>query len=93
VRVFVAPVNDKVRKEAGRIAQQLRKEGLIAETDLAGRKLGKQLQWAASQDFKLVAIFGPEEAKKKSVKLRDMKSGKERTVKIAALAKEVQKRG
>lgn len=84
-KIFVAPVSDAVRDEAMRITKQLREQGISCETDLLGRKLPKQLEYAAALKIPFVAIVGPEELKKKSVKLRDMASGAERVVKIADL--------
>ncbi len=85
--LFVAPVNDSVRKDALKICQTLRKKGIISETDLMNRKLSKQLEYAST--FPYVAIVGPTELKKNSVKLRDMSTGKEKLVKISELAKEI----
>jgi len=80
-KVFVAPVNDDVRSDALKIVKQLRDQGVACETDLLNKKLGKQLEYAAALKIPYVAIVGPEELKQKSVKLRDMASGKEQILK------------
>lgn len=82
IKYFVAPVNDEVRKDALKICQELRKKGINCDTDLMGRKLSKQLEYASSLNIPYVLIVGKEELKKESVKLKDMKNGKEETVKI-----------
>jgi histidyl-tRNA synthetase len=91
VRVFVAAVNDWVRPDALKIVQSVRNDGIAAETDIAGRKLAKQMEWAGAAGFPFVAIVGPEELKKGSVKLRDMKTGKEKLVKTEKLGQEIAK--
>lgn len=88
-KIFVASVNDFVRNDAAKICQKLRKDGIIAETDLAGRKLSKQMEYAAALNFAYVILVGPKELEKKCVKLRDMRSGKEKEVNIDKLSKEL----
>ncbi len=77
VKYFVAPVNDEVRDDALRICQKLRKKGINCDTDLMGRKLSKQLEYASSLNIPFVLIVGKEELKDDSVKLKNMKTGKE----------------
>lgn len=78
---YVAPVNEKVRKEAIKIAENLR-ESYNVETDLTGRSLRSQLDYANSIKAKNVVIVGEKDLKDKQVTLKDMKSGKERKVKL-----------
>jgi histidyl-tRNA synthetase len=85
--VFVAAAVDAVRPDALRIAQRLRARGIAVESDLLRRKLSRQLEYAAALRIPRVAIVGPIELKKKSIKLRDMRTGKEQIVKISALDK------
>ncbi len=86
VKVFVANVDEGSEKYATEIAQRLRKAGTAAETDLMGKKLGKQLEYASSAGIPFVAIIGDDEIKRKSVKLRNMKTGKEEMIKTEKLA-------
>jgi histidyl-tRNA synthetase len=80
VDFYIAPVNAKMAKKARSIAEDLRKKGFSAETDLMSRKLGKQLEFASTIGAKKVVIVGPEELKQKKVVVRDMKSGKEEKI-------------
>lgn len=89
IKTFVAPVSDEVRIDALNVCQQLRVKGIACDTDLMSRKLSKQLEYASSLGIPYVAILGPTELKKNSVKLRDMRTGKEKLVKISELAKEL----
>jgi len=86
VKVFVANVDESSKEYAMEVAQELRKCGITAETDLMGKKLGKQLEYASSAGIPFVAIIGGDEIKQKSVKLRNMKTGNEKMVKIEKLA-------
>src|SRR3989344_2047736 len=83
---MVAPVNDRSRKEALKIVNALRDEGVNCDSDVSGKKLGKLLEYASSLSIPYAIIVGEKELKKKAVVLRNMKNGKERTVKIKDLA-------
>ena len=82
----MAAVNDSVRLKAAEIAAGLRKEGVSAETDLAGRALRKQFDYCNSRGIPYCVIAGPKELKDKQVVLRDMGTGKEEKVNLASLA-------
>jgi len=88
-KVFVAAVNDEVRRESVKIAKKLREKGINAQTDVMGRNLRKQLEYADSLGIPYVVIVGPKELKKKKVMLRDMKRKKESEVKIKDLIKKL----
>ncbi|MFZ3077356.1 MAG: histidine--tRNA ligase [Candidatus Aenigmatarchaeota archaeon] len=89
VKVFAANVDEKSKEYAVETAQKLRKAGIDSETDLMGKKLGKQLEYAAAAGIPFVAIIGADEIKQKSAKLRNMKTGKEEMVNIEKLAEEL----
>ena len=86
-RYFVVYVNDKVKSKAANILQTLRKEGLIADMDKMNRNISKQMKYASSLKYPFVVIVGEKELKKRSVTLRNMKSGKEKLVRIKDLKK------
>jgi len=81
-RVFVIAVNDKVRDNILEVVQKLRGESIATEYDLRFRSLSKQLEYANSLGIPFAIIIGEKELEKKSVKIRDMKTGKEELVKI-----------
>lgn len=84
-KVFVANVNEKVKKEAIKIAQDLRRDGIECQVDLMGRNLTRQLEYADSLDIPFVIIIGPKELKEMKVKVRDMEKKSETEVKINEL--------
>lgn len=86
VKVFVANVDESSKKYATEVAQKLRSAGIAAEIDLLGKKLGKQMEYAAAAGTPFVAIVGESEIKQNSVKLRDMKTGKEEMIKVEKLS-------
>ncbi len=84
VDYYIAPVNDKVRKDAVKIANRLREKNKV-DIDLMGRKLGKQLEYAANCGAKKIVIVGEKDLANKEVTVRNMESGKEKKVKIEDL--------
>ncbi|MBI2543095.1 MAG: histidine--tRNA ligase [Candidatus Aenigmarchaeota archaeon] len=79
-KVFVANVDNNVIDDAVKIVQQLRKNGINSQMDLMGRSFGKQLEYASNSQIPYVVIVGRDEAKKKTFKLKDMKTGKQRNL-------------
>lgn len=80
-KAFVATLPEAY-KEGLKTAKALRKEGIAAETDLIGRGLGKQMDYARSLRIPWVIIIGKKEMQKKALTLKNMKTGKEESVKI-----------
>jgi histidyl-tRNA synthetase len=85
VDVVVAPVNEEVRKEAFKIAADLRKS-LSVDLDVMGRKLPKILEYASETKAKCVLIIGPADLKEKKATIRNMADGKQEAVAINELA-------
>lgn len=90
-KIYVANVDDSMMNDAIEIVQGLRKNNISSQMNLMQRNLSKQLEYASSLDIPFVLIVGPKELKKRSVKLRDMKSGKEKLIKIKDIVKNIKK--
>ncbi len=89
LQVFVVMVNEQVRNEAVRIVQELRNQGIRTDHDLKQRPLKKQLDYADSMKARLALIVGPREVKEGTVRLKDMKTGEEKSVKRTRVVDEV----
>ncbi|PIN87204.1 histidine--tRNA ligase [Candidatus Woesearchaeota archaeon CG10_big_fil_rev_8_21_14_0_10_44_13] len=87
VEYYVAPASEKAIKKAAEIAEKLRKKGSV-EIDLMDRGLGKQLDYANKTGAKNVVIIGDDELKKKIVKIKDMKTGREKKVSLSKFLKQ-----
>jgi histidyl-tRNA synthetase len=79
--IIVAPVSPDMKKEAMKIASDLRKTHYV-EYDLMDRKLGKILEYAGEKGASHVVIVGRKDHSEGMVTVRDMKSGEQKTVKI-----------
>lgn len=78
-KVFVAGIRAG-RKEIIGIADGLRETGIPCEYDIAGRNLGRQLDYVNSKGIPYVIFIGPKEAETGKLKIRNMKTGKEEEV-------------
>ncbi len=81
--VWVAFVNDDMKKIAINVASKLRLKGIPTEVDLAGKSLRKQMDLAS--DSRYVIIVAPKEYGEKSVVIRNMNDGSEKQVKLDVL--------
>jgi histidyl-tRNA synthetase len=88
-KAFVAAAQEEYKKEARVVVAKLRAAGVPAQVDLMNRKLGKQLEYAHSQGIAFAVIIGEREKKEGKVTLRDMKSGKEKQLKLEDAIKEL----
>ena len=76
-KLFVANVNDNVKKDCLKIVKTLRDAGINTEIDVMNRDLRKQLEYVNSQKIPYTIVVGPNELKSKKYKLRNMTTGKE----------------
>jgi len=68
----------------------LRDLGIKTEIDLLGRGISNNLSYANSLGIPYVIFIGKQELAKKKVKLRDMKSGKEKMLKLEEIPQNIQ---
>lgn len=80
LQVFVAAVDENVRREAFKLLFDFRRAGISADMDYAGRSLKGQLKLANKLGVSHTVVLGPDEAVRGSCQLRDMKSAEQREV-------------
>jgi len=88
---YVISANDDMRKYAFGIVTRLRSQGLKADVDLMRRTMSKNLKYAASAGARYAVIVGEKEMSKRSVTLRDMKSGEQKVVLVDELGVQIKK--
>ncbi|MBW2997163.1 histidine--tRNA ligase [Candidatus Woesearchaeota archaeon] len=86
-QVYVIPINTVM--DCLKIAEELRKADVKTDIDIVGRGISKNLNYANSLGIPYVIFVGEDELKKKKVKLRDMKTGKEEMVSVKDVVKKV----
>ncbi len=93
IDAYVVPAKDDMRKYALGIVARLRSQGLKADVDLMRRNLSKNLKYASAVGAKFAIIVGKEEMSKRSVTLRNMKTGEQTLVLADEVGGEIAKRG
>lgn len=84
--VFIATADPSVRQNALTLLHRLRREGIAADMDYAGRSLKSQLRFADRYPARFVAVIGEEEIAAGTVTLRDLRTGEQETCPQAELA-------
>jgi histidyl-tRNA synthetase len=90
-KVLVTIFSPEFLEESIKLASKLREAGI--NTDLypdPDTKLDKQLKYADRKGIPYVVILGPEEVKNKTVTVKNMKNGSQKTLSIDELQKELQ---
>jgi histidyl-tRNA synthetase len=78
---YVLQVGD-TRDVAAEITRELRAEGHVVETDVAGRSFGAQLDYADSINAETVVIVGEQDLADGNVTIKDMSSGDQTQVPV-----------
>lgn len=88
-KAYIIPISTE--KEAIKLADRLREEGINTETDIMQRGVSKNLDYANILEIPFAIFLGKEELKSKKYKLRDMKTGKEKLLNEKSLIKTLKK--
>lgn len=91
--VFVAYTSPGVRKEAFKILDMLRENGVISDTSFKNKSLKSQLRFAQKIGAVFTVIVGDQELQEEQVILRDMKQSKQEKVGISQLLKIMESHG
>ena len=81
---------DKAKEYIG-ILNKLRASNISSEIYPGEGKLKKQMEYANKIESPCVIFYGDDEIKKAEAKLRNLKTGEEKSVKIENLANEIKK--
>lgn len=87
--IYIAPLGEAQYLYAYSLVQQLRAQGIAAETDVLGRSLKAQMKYADKCGARYVAVLGENEAQTGIVKLKNMTQSIEEQAELANLAKAI----
>ncbi|MGY4706582.1 histidine--tRNA ligase [Candidatus Bipolaricaulota sp. J31] len=83
--VYILPVGEGEVTEALRVLARLRRAGIPADMDYAGRSLRKRLQVASQLGVRYALFLGEEELSRSAAKVRDLSTGQEEYVPFGEL--------
>jgi histidyl-tRNA synthetase len=87
--LFIAAADENARVTAITMTMNLRAAGFSVETDFLGRSLKAQMREADRQSAQMVLVLGKNELDGGTASLKEMKTGKQKTVSLASLAEEL----
>lgn len=85
--LYIAPMGDRAKIESAAIAQRLINSGVAVEYDIMDRSLKAQMKYANKIGAKSCVVLGDNELDCGVAKIKNMKNGEEREVKLADLDK------
>ncbi|MCK9478020.1 MAG: histidine--tRNA ligase [Firmicutes bacterium] len=86
VTIYIAPIGEGANNKAFELIQQLRSDGINAQSDLMGRSLKAQMKYADKIGAKFVLVIGDDEISAGEGNLKDMQTGIEKAVKLKDLS-------
>ena len=89
VDVYVVALTDRPARDALQIATRLRRAGIGADLDLAGRSMKGQMKQAGASGARWAAIVGDKEMASGMVTLKDLRSSEQREVPVDQLEQAV----
>ncbi len=89
LNVFVVKIGEKNNIMAFQLLQQIRKAGISADLDYAGKSLKSQMRTANKYHVKYTVILGEEELGRNMVTLRNMETKEQKEIKINNLIDEL----
>jgi histidyl-tRNA synthetase len=84
---FIAYLEEEAKIEAMKIASELRKAGIAVIMATGDKSLRGQMRQANSLGIAYALILGEQEISKRNVMLRDMRSGEQKTIPLAEIAR------
>lgn len=81
-KYYLPLLKAELAAETNRLAKKLRSQGLNILSGFEEQKVGKALDFANKKGIDKVVIFGEDEEKKGVYKIKDMKSGEEKSIKL-----------
>ncbi len=91
-KVFLAQLGDLAKKKSLRLMEDFRKEKIQITESLGRDSLKAQLNKADKAEVKYTLILGQKEALEGTIIIRDMEKGKQETVKLDKVVREMVKR-
>lgn len=86
---YLVPLGEKARDYCFSLLHKLRHNGLSAQMDFSGRKVGKVLAHADAIDAEFVFVIGDQELETDQLKVKVMRTGKTTTLSLSCLVEEM----
>jgi len=91
-QIFLSQLGNLAKRKSLKLIEDFRREGILISESLGRNSLKAQLQIADKIGAKYTLILGQKEALEGTIIIRDMVNGRQETVKLEKLVKEMKKR-
>lgn len=88
--VYIGSIGEEGALKAQAIGYELRKDGIHAEYDTLGRSVKAQMKYADKIGALYNVVIGEDEIKNDSIKLKNMRDGEQREIKLSELKQELE---
>ncbi len=90
IQIRLLPVSDAQLDYAQSVAGQLRSQGIRAEVDTSGERLGKMIRNAETQKIPIMSVIGAKELESNSLSVRTRASGELGMISVAEVLEKIQ---
>lgn len=90
IQIRLLPVSDVQLDYAQSVAGQLRSQGIRAEVDTSGERLGKMIRNAETQKIPIMSVIGAKELESNSLSVRTRASGELGMIAVAEVLEKIQ---
>lgn len=91
--VYIIVTDEQLRPQAFKIMRDLRQHSITADMDYEGKSVKAQFRNADRLKARFVAVVGPEELARESLKLKEMATGTEREIKLTSFIETIRPTG
>lgn len=91
-QIFLAQLGNLARRKSLKLVEDFRREGILISESLGRDSLKAQLKFADKLNVPYSLILGQKEALEKTILIRDMKTGRQETLKLEKVIMEMKKR-
>lgn len=89
--LFIIPLGDEAKEKCFNLTCLLRKNHLPVEMDLSGKKLKNAMRYADNLAVRYVTVIGENELQSGTIELKEMATGKTKTIPLSKVIDELQK--
>ena len=89
VEVFAVALDDISRRNVLQLVDMLRRNGIVAEMDLAGKSMKAQMKAASSRGARFACILGESERTRGTVMVKDLATAEQQEITLSLLVAEL----
>lgn len=89
--LYLIALGEKASASSFALLHKLRENGIAAQMDFSGKKIGKAMQLADQAGAEYVAVIGDEELEKQEIELKEMATGNKKKIPLSEIVEQLKK--